>query len=266
MNYQIIKPPDCVRSYVRYFWTFKTQTKESDKNLVFKTFVDDSSGMMFRMDEPNYIAQFAENTIPAYSIYGQTTRPTITQTTPVFQLFGVLFEPHTISELFGIKAAVLTDTIVDATLFIQKDLINKVTQSNDIQTQINIVSKFIQYQKKQIHPYGSTIHAAIERIKMQNGNITVFELTKYLNISERTLERVFGEIIGISPRHLIKVIRFQKALWLMKTISHSSLTEIAHQTGYADQSHFVHHTKQLSGFTPKELQTRFETPVANLIL
>ncbi len=88
-------------------------------------------------------------------------------------------------------------------------------------------------------------------IEAYGGQIKVGEVASILNVSTRALERQFSKILGITPKHFIRLVRFQKAVERLKKISKiENLADIAHDSGYFDQSHFIKDFKSLSGQLP----------------
>ena len=72
-----------------------------------------------------------------------------------------------------------------------------------------------------------------------------------MGISQRQLERTFKEYAGFSPKTFARILRFQSATNHYGTTK-KTLTEIALDCGYYDQSHFIHDFSQFSGYTPSE--------------
>ena len=73
------------------------------------------------------------------------------------------------------------------------------------------------------------------------------------NLSQRRqLERDFKKQIGISPKQLSKVISLNAALQMMLNKDSESLSEIAYENEYFDQTHFIKDFKEFVGITPKE--------------
>ena len=66
----------------------------------------------------------------------------------------------------------------------------------------------------------------------------------------RQLERRFNEIVGLPPKRLARIIRFQSALGSIYSNPDRELTGIAYDHGYSDQAHFIHECKALSGKAP----------------
>jgi len=84
------------------------------------------------------------------------------------------------------------------------------------------------------------------------GAITVSQLASEVGIHIRSLERLFIEHLGVTPRQFIRVTRFQNLLAQMRTNSRYTLTELAYLCGYFDQSHMIKDFRELSGRLPGE--------------
>lgn len=86
--------------------------------------------------------------------------------------------------------------------------------------------------------------------KIRSGEINKIEkLSKDLNISSTTLRTLFNNHVGITPKELIKIYRFQRAL-KAGTLNEQNLTQLSYKLGYYDQAHFIHEFKDTLGITP----------------
>jgi AraC-like DNA-binding protein len=68
-------------------------------------------------------------------------------------------------------------------------------------------------------------------------------------MSPRYLQRLFLQYTGVTPKLYHKINRFQLSLKLVAK-KDSSLTSIAYDCGYFDQSHFIREFKSFTGVTP----------------
>ena len=72
--------------------------------------------------------------------------------------------------------------------------------------------------------------------------------------------------IGVSPHHYIRIVRFRKAMRLMKARRFHRLSDLAYDLNYVDQSHFIKDSKAFSGYAPGRLvrtvQSGVELPCA----
>ncbi len=83
------------------------------------------------------------------------------------------------------------------------------------------------------------INQAVGQITSQRGTLTVAELAKECFISSRQLERLFGEYIGITPKKLCSLVRYQ-CLWneiLRNPGFH--IQDAVHKYRYTDQAHLM---------------------------
>lgn len=88
------------------------------------------------------------------------------------------------------------------------------------------------------------------------GSISVEQLAEETGYTPRYIDKCFRSETGLSPKKLAKIMRFQAAVSALNQNQHvgRSLTDIAADLGYFDQSHFVHDFKNYTGLTPKKYQ------------
>lgn len=94
--------------------------------------------------------------------------------------------------------------------------------------------------------------AKCSKILLQYPTTSINELAAQFNTNYKTLERRFKTVLGLTPAELLKIKRFNDAVLAMYSCRHTSLTGIAYECGYYDQSHFIREFKQLTSFTPRD--------------
>ena len=99
-------------------------------------------------------------------------------------------------------------------------------------------------------PDDDQIQKAIELILKHKGLVRIKDLTEELYITERTFERNFISQVGLTPKQFSKIIQFQSSLHHLTQSNYNKLTEISHDSGFADQSHFIKTFKKYTGQTP----------------
>ena len=67
----------------------------------------------------------------------------------------------------------------------------------------------------------------------------------------RDRARLFARYLGIPPRTVARVVRFQRALRSLMSDPGCPLSEIASHAGYFDQAHFVRDFRQMTGGVPR---------------
>lgn len=99
----------------------------------------------------------------------------------------------------------------------------------------------------------SLITRAIELIEANYGHIEITELSEQLGVSDRTIRTHFYDYIGCSPKEYLRIVKLKQVIFQMKH-SESSLTHIAYDNNYFDQSHFIREVKGITGQSPNKLR------------
>lgn len=86
-------------------------------------------------------------------------------------------------------------------------------------------------------------------------------LADSLYVSERTLRRRCTTAFGYGPKTLERILRFRRALRLMR--SRHPLADTARLAGYADQAHLTNESQRLAGLTPGALAARPNLAISN---
>jgi AraC-like DNA-binding protein len=84
------------------------------------------------------------------------------------------------------------------------------------------------------------------------GRLRVNDLAAELGTHVRSLERLFLDHLGISPKQLTRLVRFGHLSSAIRTGSFASLADLAYYCGYADQSHMIKDFKEMAGRLPGE--------------
>ena len=80
-------------------------------------------------------------------------------------------------------------------------------------------------------------------------SLSIAELAKMANTSERAFYRVFHKATGCSPNHYLNDLRLTQARELLK-FSNMSITDIAQECGFQDNSYMTRQFKKQQGVTP----------------
>ncbi|MDX2248671.1 MAG: helix-turn-helix transcriptional regulator [Bacteroidia bacterium] len=91
------------------------------------------------------------------------------------------------------------------------------------------------------------IYYAVNLIIQKRGLIRVKDLAAEVCLSERSLERLFLQKVGVSPKTYANIWRFQFALLLLKSKKYPTLEELAFHAGYYDLPHFLKDFKAKTG-------------------
>ena len=101
--------------------------------------------------------------------------------------------------------------------------------------------------------YNHFIKSCICEIKQSRGMNLPYKTMEKFSLSERSLQRIFREEVGLSPKKIAEIVKFENSISLFH--SGKSLTDICYEAGYYDQPHFIKTFKNFTGLTPSQYST-----------
>ncbi len=174
--------------------------------------------------------------------YGKLSQVLIEFTvTGFFSLFG-----KTPLELLNITVPI--DHLCRNSLVLK--MTDDLTKTDNPNSHAEILQSFMDSENKQMHIKFYYLYQAVRMIESSFGNISVGDISRQINISERQLNRKFLEVTGLKPIQYIKLKQLHYIINLLHTRQFISLKELAYETGFYDPAHFNHHFKKLTGMSP----------------
>jgi AraC-like DNA-binding protein len=117
---------------------------------------------------------------------------------------------------------------------------------------IELAENFIRERLPEQDETVALINQIIDLI-ITNREITrVDHVVSRLNLSKRTLQRLFSQYIGVSPKWVIKRYRLHEAAEQLAGGEVSDWPKLALDLGYFDQAHFIKEFKAIVGKSPAE--------------
>jgi AraC-like DNA-binding protein len=192
--------------------------------------------------------------ISAASLKGITSKPALFQMEPTYSHVAVSFFPHGVKALFGIDGHETVDSVIDLGHFFPYEVIEKVINTRQTKTRISLLDNYLLKKLSLMKPVDSRVVNFLHLCPRTNYG----RLLKNYGISERHFERKFLQSVGFIPSYYKRVVRFEKTYTRIQQGDYQSLSSLAYEMGYSDQSHFNREFKQLSGSTPLSLTTKDE--------
>ena len=96
---------------------------------------------------------------------------------------------------------------------------------------------------------GLLINQVIDWLAERPQVTRVSEVADAFALTERSLQRLVVDRVGLTPKWLIQRRRLHDAVTRLKGRA-SSLADLAAELGYADQAHFTHDFRTVTGLTP----------------
>lgn len=251
MLFKEYKPSKQLLPFVNCFWYYEAETSQKVPERIIP---DGCIEVIFHLKAPvKRLFQKEWLVNPKMNIVGQMTKPYFICPTGPLEMLGIRFYPHTAHHFFDFPLDEIKDKVLKTAEIWGKDaeqLEEILHLASNISEAINSIESFL---LKKILPdqTDQLLAFALHEIMSSGGKLSIKRLCEDTTYGRRSLEMKFKKRIGLSPKVLCRIIRFQQ---IFKYWSHenSSLTTLAYQSGYADQSHFIRDFKQFTGISPSK--------------
>jgi AraC-like DNA-binding protein len=246
MHYQEIIPIKPLQEYVQFFWVLEDFTdNKSNKN--FKTIPDGIPALIFQ-EEPNSFFDNKGQHFPQLFLYGQSTKYQEHGVLGNFKIVGAYLQPIALKTIFNLDAFELSNQNISFENIVAEPLLEQLVNTISVKEKIKAIShlflKQIQKAKR------NDKKAEFATMLLQNGK-TVKDIQMEMNLSERSLERLLKQYVGMSPKMFSRIIRFQSGLDSLRQMNFTNLTELSYQNEYFDQSHYIREFREFTGTNPK---------------
>lgn len=167
----------------------------------------------------------------------------------------VNFTPLGARRFFGLPMSELRDRMVgldDALGFDGIALRERLGDAPDWGTRFDIAENYIAGRLVEANALSPEVAWAYRTVIASGGRTRISVLAGEIGWSRKHLAAKFTDAIGIAPKTLSRIVRFNRALSLSKR-QDDDWAGIAADCGYADQAHLAREFRQLAGETPTGL-------------
>jgi AraC-like DNA-binding protein len=186
-----------------------------------------------------------------------------------------LYDAHTLIGADGPSMGLQVKfTTLGARLFFQRplaDLSNRLTDIDDVlgadgrrleaslydapdwDTRFALCDRDIARRIAGARPPGRPVLWAWRELMNTDGAVPIRHLVQQVGWSERHFASTFREQIGLAPKAFARVLRFARAVEMLRSPAATRLADLAADCGYYDQAHFTRDFRLFAGVTPSEL-------------
>ncbi len=265
-----VLPSIVLRPFIRHYLFL--ESKGSSGKLL-RLFSDGNTGLVFNSSNVLFTNNWNGGPIaqlPASFVYGQITGFRDLYLSDETSMVIVVFQPSGINQLLDIPAVHLRDHVVTTRdLFGAPSLRLEEALSSQlpVAAKIDLLNAFFTEWLADKKVAKQVITASsVDFIVANRGNVSVGQLVKHIGYTERHVERSFNECIGISPRKFCNIVKLHFFLKLLNDKdSRQSLTSIAYEAGYADQSHLIKEFRKYTGLVPTDYLRKTQKLAVNFM-
>lgn len=254
MRYREEKPSTRSSAYVKLYWEMAHNRDEIVAGPE-PVLPDGCVEIVFDLKD-RFLTYSNDNTTieqPRSMVAGQLTSRILIGPSGDTEMFGIRLQPHAAFSILGIAMNEIRDRIVDlvdvTTAGVESTIFDRLSAASSFEERISIFEAvFIPLESVFTD---SQLAECLTLIIGSDGAVQVSKCAERLGWSERRLERVFQEQIGIGPKLYSRIIRFKSFLSAVES-GRPSLLDRALAAGYHDQSHMIRDFRHFSGMTPTE--------------
>lgn len=254
MDYQVYTPAVELNQFVKCFWTLEDEGLEEP---VRQRIVPDGCMELIFHYGDLYKQHFEDGSSivqPRSFVFGQISRFIEIEPTGVSGIVAARFHPDGLTPFLSMPVSELENKAVgigqvfgEKGIALEKDVL----AANNNQDRIKLIEVFLLSALTDPQTIDHITKSCVESIFRSQGQLDVVELADGLKINRRNMERKFASVIGMSPKQLSRVVRLQATLKMLEQKKFTSLTSLAYENGYYDQSHFIKDFKEFTGTSPK---------------
>jgi AraC-like DNA-binding protein len=186
-------------------------------------------------------------------IGGLHDAPALVRRTGAFHGLHLFLTPLGTRALLGLPASALASTVVDLKDVLGPEtdgLLDRLMGANSLATAFDVLDQtFLARLDREVEP-APTLAFAWRRLLASEGGIRIEDLAAETGWSRRHLSERFRNDLGVAPKTVARIARFERACALLRDCP-SSVAEVAAACGYVDQAHMSREWSVLAGCAPR---------------
>lgn len=179
------------------------------------------------------------------------------EVTGALRTFCARLQPAAAGRLFGLDPVGLVDNFV--ALNLPHGLLATLQSAASWEAMVEPVETWLQSLAKD-RAGDDPVARQATRLRQMRGMVPIQDLADASGLSLRHFQRRFRALTGLNPKHYARICRIGHAVHRKELEPETSWTALAHESGYADQSHFIRDFKALTGTLPRTF-LRGQTPI-----
>jgi AraC-like DNA-binding protein len=234
-------PVERLRPFLGCFWSIRATPDTS-----VQTFPDGSAFLA---------VEFVNGTSPRAILIGPRLKPSRASTNGADELLGARLQPGVVFALLDVPAHELVERREPLRLYLASDageLEERLGCAGTTQERFDVLESFLLAKLANVR-LDDRVSNALALIAESAGSIRISELARNCGVGPRQLERLMRQWVGLSPKRMARIARFQATLGCVTLQPPPDWTEVAAEQGYFDQAQLIHEFADLAGATPRRL-------------
>ena len=254
MRYREFHPKSPVNRCVECFWTLESETNTLPAQTE-RILPDGCIELILNFGE-SFSQHEAQRTLvqPRHFLVGQMTGPILISPTGVVELVGIRFHPGGTVPFVRTPMHELTDQVTELSsisLHLERQLLSASSHLKTLNDRVAAIEAVLIDNLIRSNLNSQTLTLAAKIVECR-GLVSVDQLAQDAGISARQLERRFLNEVGVGPKLLSRILRFQQVFRAVENCE-VAWAPVAVECGYYDQAHLIRDFNQFAHQTPAGL-------------
>jgi AraC-like DNA-binding protein len=181
------------------------------------------------------------------------------------RVFGIKFKAGGFFPFYTKPVSGLLDSSLDPSTIFGHDAVDfekDVCASDDMDAMVQAADQLLLAHIPSYDPNVARVSALVASVVNDRSMTSVDELASRSKISKRSLQRLFDQYVGVSPKWVIARYRLHEAVAQLQAGIPIAWADLAQKLGYFDQSHFIRDFRKLVGRSPADYARKENPPEA----
>jgi len=254
MNYQEFRPVEQLAKFVKCFWFLESAASQSPSPE--RILPDGCTEIVFHLGDPfdQHTSEGSTERQPLALLVGQMRRHLLIQPTGRVRVLGARFWPGGAYPFLTIPQNEIAGEVIALDSIwgpITREAHSIIADAATPLESVKHLEAALLARLNRFRGNDDRVLKAIALILRSGGLLPVESLADDLGISLRKLDRTFNTRVGLPPKTLCRIVRFQRVFSLIERQKRArDWAQIALDCGYFDQAHFVKEFREFSGKPP----------------
>ena len=189
-------------------------------------------------------------------VIGPWTEPFVARLAPGTMIIGARCRPGHARNMLGLPASTLLNQSVPLSTVcgrVASNAFERIAEERTIAARKSVMERALLSRLSHSDPVDEVTRAAVRWLS-DHPRGRIRQLSQWIGVSSRQLQRRFTSTVGYGPKTFQSVLRFQRLLNLAgSTSAPRSLAQSSANAGYADQAHMTREVQRFSGTPPTVL-------------
>jgi AraC-like DNA-binding protein len=190
-------------------------------------------------------------------VYGVTGRTSKHVLAGAGAVLGTKFRPGGFSGFVPGPVRALNDRVLPAAKTFGADgaaLERALAGAATTAAMVEIVTAFLRARRPPPDPQRALVRDVVEAMRDAAPGTSVADVARDFAVAPRTLQRMFAQHVGASPKRVLQRFRHQDAADRLAAPEPGGLARLAAELGYFDQAHFTQDFRRATGRVPSSVQ------------